>query len=157
MVSCSLFRPHRALHLRCQRAQRSFRPSWNIFTQMSLPPLKVIFQGSPTYLEALCVLVLLQYYYCFTFCSTESLNVEFVCNVLVVADQLLITRLKEMCEVVITENCKFIFNLSFQPVLADIRVQIKWWLLGEKKTPHRHSCIEYFDHVLINPFWALSQ
>uniref|UniRef100_A0A674E195 Inhibitor of Bruton tyrosine kinase n=1 Tax=Salmo trutta TaxID=8032 RepID=A0A674E195_SALTR len=29
----------------------------------------------------------------------ESLNVEFVCNVLVVADQLLITRLKEMCEV----------------------------------------------------------
>ncbi|XP_074539760.1 inhibitor of Bruton tyrosine kinase isoform X2 [Halichoeres trimaculatus] len=35
---------------------------------------------------------------------TESLNVEFVCNVLVVADQLLITRLKEMCEVVITEN-----------------------------------------------------
>ncbi|KAK5862724.1 hypothetical protein PBY51_018093 [Eleginops maclovinus] len=34
----------------------------------------------------------------------EGLNVEFVCNVLVVADQLLITRLKEMCEVVITEN-----------------------------------------------------
>ncbi|XP_061572215.1 inhibitor of Bruton tyrosine kinase [Cololabis saira] len=34
----------------------------------------------------------------------ESLHVEFVCNVLVVADQLLITRLKEMCEVVITEN-----------------------------------------------------
>lgn len=30
---------------------------------------------------------------------------EFVCKVLVVADQLLITRLKEMCEVVITENC----------------------------------------------------
>ncbi|KAM4633285.1 inhibitor of Bruton tyrosine kinase isoform 2-T2 [Polymixia lowei] len=34
----------------------------------------------------------------------ECLNVEFVCNVLVVADQLLITRLKEMCEVAITEN-----------------------------------------------------
>ncbi|CAN9514113.1 unnamed protein product [Ophioblennius macclurei] len=34
----------------------------------------------------------------------DSLNVEFVCNALVVADQLLITRLKEMCEVVITEN-----------------------------------------------------
>uniref|UniRef100_A0AAY4AAF0 BTB domain-containing protein n=1 Tax=Denticeps clupeoides TaxID=299321 RepID=A0AAY4AAF0_9TELE len=34
----------------------------------------------------------------------ESQNVEFVCNVLVVADQLLITRLKEMCEVAITEN-----------------------------------------------------
>ncbi|XP_032413939.1 inhibitor of Bruton tyrosine kinase [Xiphophorus hellerii] len=34
----------------------------------------------------------------------DSPNVEFVCNVLVVADQLLITRLKEMCEVIITEN-----------------------------------------------------
>lgn len=45
-------------------------------------------------------------------CSTESLNVEFVCSVLVVADQLLITRLKEMCEVVITENCMlFIFSV----------------------------------------------
>ncbi|XP_062321030.1 inhibitor of Bruton tyrosine kinase [Osmerus eperlanus] len=34
----------------------------------------------------------------------ESLSVEFVCGVLVVADQLLISRLKEMCEVAITEN-----------------------------------------------------
>lgn len=34
----------------------------------------------------------------------ESLSVEFVCSVLVVADQLLITRLKEICEVTITEN-----------------------------------------------------
>ncbi|KAM8870686.1 inhibitor of Bruton tyrosine kinase [Spinachia spinachia] len=34
----------------------------------------------------------------------ECSNVEFVCNVLVVADQLLIPRLKEICEVVITEN-----------------------------------------------------
>ncbi|KAJ8290893.1 hypothetical protein GJAV_G00018920 [Gymnothorax javanicus] len=34
----------------------------------------------------------------------ECENVEFVCSVLVVADQLLITRLKEMCEVAITEN-----------------------------------------------------
>lgn len=34
----------------------------------------------------------------------ESVNVELVCNVLVVADQLLITRLKEICEVAITEN-----------------------------------------------------
>lgn len=31
---------------------------------------------------------------------------EFACSVLVVADQLLITRLKEICEVAITENCK---------------------------------------------------
>ena len=35
---------------------------------------------------------------------SESLKVEFVCNVLVVADQLLIPRLKEMCEVAVTEN-----------------------------------------------------
>ncbi|MFT7800384.1 inhibitor of Bruton tyrosine kinase [Arapaima gigas] len=34
----------------------------------------------------------------------ESQNVEFVCNVLVVADQLLIPRLKEICEVSISEN-----------------------------------------------------
>ncbi|KAJ8411489.1 hypothetical protein AAFF_G00162970 [Aldrovandia affinis] len=34
----------------------------------------------------------------------ECENVEFVCSVLVVADQLLIPRLKEMCEVAITEN-----------------------------------------------------
>ncbi|KAG7250843.1 hypothetical protein CRUP_015101, partial [Coryphaenoides rupestris] len=34
----------------------------------------------------------------------DCLNVEFLCNVLVVADQLLITRLKEMCETAITEN-----------------------------------------------------
>lgn len=34
----------------------------------------------------------------------ESQKVEFVCNVLVVADQLLIPRLKEMCEVAVTEN-----------------------------------------------------
>uniref|UniRef100_A0A7M4FH95 Inhibitor of Bruton tyrosine kinase n=1 Tax=Crocodylus porosus TaxID=8502 RepID=A0A7M4FH95_CROPO len=34
----------------------------------------------------------------------ESQNVEFICNVLVVADQLLIFRLKEVCEVAITEK-----------------------------------------------------
>lgn len=34
----------------------------------------------------------------------ESPHVEFLCNVLVVADQLLISRLKEMCEVAITEK-----------------------------------------------------
>ncbi|KAL0984669.1 hypothetical protein UPYG_G00144970 [Umbra pygmaea] len=34
----------------------------------------------------------------------ECLNVEFICSVLVVADQLLITRLKDMCEVAVTEN-----------------------------------------------------
>lgn len=50
--------------------------------------------------------------------ASESLNVEFVCNVLVVADQLLITRLKEMCEVVITENCKFIFHNVFPASLS---------------------------------------
>lgn len=59
--------------------------------------------------EHLTVLVLL------FLCLTESLNVEFVCSVLVVADQLLITRLKEMCEVVITENC--MFYLSYPPFI----------------------------------------
>lgn len=44
------------------------------------------------------------------FSLPESLNVEFFCNVLVVADQLLITRLKEMCEVVITENRTFSYS-----------------------------------------------
>ncbi|KAF6114175.1 inhibitor of Bruton tyrosine kinase [Phyllostomus discolor] len=34
----------------------------------------------------------------------ESQNVDFICSVLVVADQLLITRLKEICEVALTEN-----------------------------------------------------
>ncbi|XP_078255950.1 inhibitor of Bruton tyrosine kinase isoform X2 [Rhinoraja longicauda] len=34
----------------------------------------------------------------------DSQDVEFICNVLVVADQLLIGRLKEICEVVITEK-----------------------------------------------------
>ncbi|XP_078068592.1 inhibitor of Bruton tyrosine kinase isoform X2 [Mustelus asterias] len=34
----------------------------------------------------------------------ESQDVEFICNVLVVADQLLINRLKEICEVAITEK-----------------------------------------------------
>uniref|UniRef100_A0A3P8VIF4 Inhibitor of Bruton tyrosine kinase n=1 Tax=Cynoglossus semilaevis TaxID=244447 RepID=A0A3P8VIF4_CYNSE len=49
--------------------------------------------------------VILEYIYTDE-CPTikECLKVEFVCSVLVVADQLLITRLKEMCEVVITEH-----------------------------------------------------
>lgn len=34
----------------------------------------------------------------------ESQNVDFICRVLVVADQLLITRLKEICEVALTEK-----------------------------------------------------
>ncbi len=55
---------------------------------------------------------------------SESVNVEFVCNVLVVADQLLITRLKEICEVVITENrksCDFRkYTLSFKKALSEI-------------------------------------
>lgn len=58
------------------------------------------------------------------FCSTESLNVEFVCNVLVVADQLLITRLKEMCEVVITENRKLIFFFKLHSFFGDILLSV---------------------------------
>lgn len=34
----------------------------------------------------------------------DSQDIEFICNVLVVADQLLISRLKELCEVAITEK-----------------------------------------------------
>ncbi|XP_015425778.1 PREDICTED: inhibitor of Bruton tyrosine kinase isoform X5 [Myotis davidii] len=34
----------------------------------------------------------------------ESQNVDFICSVLVVADQLLVTRLKEICEVALTEK-----------------------------------------------------
>lgn len=37
----------------------------------------------------------------------ESQNVDFVCSVLVVADQLLITRLKGMCEVALTEKREY--------------------------------------------------
>lgn len=82
---------------------------------MSLLPLEVIPRDSPTNLEVVCVMLLL---YLFDVFASESLNVEFVCNVLVVADQLLITRLKEMCEVVITENCKFIFHTDLPASLS---------------------------------------
>ena len=44
-------------------------------------------------------------YYCYI---TESEDIELICNVLVVADQLLVTRLKEMCEVALTSQCKLI-------------------------------------------------
>lgn len=37
-------------------------------------------------------------------CFPDSQNVEFICNILVVADQLLISRLKEICEVAIAEK-----------------------------------------------------
>lgn len=37
-------------------------------------------------------------------CVAESQDLELVCNVLVVADQLLVTRLKEMCEVALTSQ-----------------------------------------------------
>lgn len=43
----------------------------------------------------------------------DSQNVEFICNVLVVADQLLISRLKEICEVAIAERREF-FHLYYK-------------------------------------------
>lgn len=46
-------------------------------------------------------------------CFPDSQNVEFICNVLVVADQLLISRLKEICEVAIAEKREF-FNLNYK-------------------------------------------
>uniref|UniRef100_A0A3B3BGL0 Inhibitor of Bruton agammaglobulinemia tyrosine kinase n=1 Tax=Oryzias melastigma TaxID=30732 RepID=A0A3B3BGL0_ORYME len=54
----------------------------------------------------------------------ECQNVEFVCNVLVVADQLLITRLKEMCEVVITENC-MLYSSFPPPTDTTLLLQLK--------------------------------
>jgi len=46
-------------------------------------------------------------------CFSDSQNVEFMCNVLVVADQLLISRLKEICEVAIAEKREF-FHLYYK-------------------------------------------
>lgn len=46
-------------------------------------------------------------------CFPDSQNVEFICNVLVVADQLLISRLKEICEVAIAEKREF-FGLCYK-------------------------------------------
>lgn len=56
--------------------------------------------------------------------AAESLSVEFVCNVLVVADQLLITRLKEICEVVITENREPAMSLPFQVIFCAYNLRI---------------------------------
>lgn len=53
-------------------------------------------------------------------CAAESLSVEFTCSVLVVADQLLITRLKEICEVAVTENCEPAVSSSFQKISVHI-------------------------------------
>lgn len=117
-MSGAPLRPHPVLLWRCLPAQRFCRSSLNIFTQMSLPPLKVISRILSTHFDELLLMMLnLQTairlrgtgFIALCLCSIECLNVEFVCNVLVVADQLLITRLKEMCEVVITENCTCIF------------------------------------------------
>lgn len=104
-VSCALLRPRPVLHLRCRPARRFCKWSWNTSTQTSLPPLKVMsFSArSRNRRSGKCFILCLRV-------PTESLNVEFICNVLVVADQLLITRLKEMCEVAITENCMLLFS-----------------------------------------------
>lgn len=101
------FRRRPVMHWNCPSALRFCRSFWSTFTQMSVPPLKVsfilfIFNRRFLFPSLLVVSFL---------CPTECLKVEFVCSVLVVADQLLITRLKEMCEVVITEHCKFICSL----------------------------------------------
>lgn len=103
-MSSALFRPAAALHWICPPPLRSCRLFWSTSTQMNLPLSKV----SPQTLR------LVVFVSCFVFVGVilvslyiaESVNVEFVCNVLVVADQLLITRLKEICEVAITENRK---------------------------------------------------
>lgn len=40
-------------------------------------------------------------------CCTERPDIELLCSVLVVADQLLVVRLKEMCEEALTALCEF--------------------------------------------------
>lgn len=119
-VALCPLRPHLVLRWSCLPAQRFCRSFSSIFTQMSLPPLKVSSQVilTDTHFELVFFndVVLSEFAYTvkkppetgliiLSPCLTEALNVEFVCNVLVVADQLLITRLKEMCEVAVTENC----------------------------------------------------
>ena len=37
----------------------------------------------------------------------ESASLEWVCSVLVIADQLLLTRLKNLCEKALAKACKF--------------------------------------------------
>lgn len=46
-------------------------------------------------------------FFFFFFFLLESQNVDFICSVLVVADQLLITRLKETCEGALTEKREY--------------------------------------------------
>lgn len=113
-MSSALFRPPAALRWICPPALRSCRPFWSTSTPTSLPLSEVTPQtlcslpGFPPFVGVIRVSLYV----------SESVNVEFVCNVLVVADQLLITRLKEICEVAITENrtsavCHVTLNLYY--------------------------------------------
>ena len=56
--------------------------------------------------------------FCYLF--SESGDVELICNVLVVADQLLITRLKQLCEWAITGLSKNL-NLLFENHLLNLQ------------------------------------
>lgn len=74
-----------------------------LFFSLSLCSLSLRFT-SLSYVYLSLSLSLSQYPYLCIIHLSESQKVEFMCNVLVVADQLLIPRLKEMCEVAVTEN-----------------------------------------------------
>jgi len=49
-------------------------------------------------------------------------SLEFLCSVLAVAEQLLISRLKSICEVVITQVCTCIFTIIHSIEVASIEV-----------------------------------
>lgn len=44
-----------------------------------------------------------------TFCFIDTDNVELLCNILVVADQMLVVRLKEMCETSLSQLGMYIY------------------------------------------------
>lgn len=82
-------------------------------------------------------------------CFPDSQNVEFICNVLVVADQLLISRLKEMCEVAIAEKREFFhfrYNGSEMKIhflfFLDIKV-----LAFSSLSQHGIPCLYFFAVV----------
>lgn len=80
-------------------------------------------------------------------CFPDSQNVEFICNVLVVADQLLISRLKEMCEVAIAEKREFFYccyNGSETKIHFFLDVKV---LVFPSLSQHGITCLYFFAVV----------
>lgn len=128
-ICFALCSPPVVLHWRCPLVPKSCRSYWSISTQMSLPLSEVLF--CTKYILALKVLTYVRshsYEPHASVSAAESLSVEFVCNVLVVADQLLIPRLKEICEVAITENCESLNRLHTMCLQSKHLLHILWCL-----------------------------